>query len=192
MARISPPTGAFPGPTETRLTGFSIRADRPGSPAARGLLARHLATMRAQSPPEAVHALDEAGLSGPDVRFVVLWEGDLPLAMGALKRLSDIGGELKSMHVAAEARGRGAGAAMLRHLLALAADMGMSRVSLETGSSADFAPARRLYARHGFTPCAPFAGYAPDPRSSFMSLELGQVSLEPNGQSPQKSRPAVP
>jgi len=91
MARISPPTGAFPGPTETRLTGFSIRADRPGSPAARGLLARHLATMRAQSPPEAVHALDEAGLSGPDVRFVVLWEGDLPLAMGALKRLSDTG-----------------------------------------------------------------------------------------------------
>jgi hypothetical protein len=35
-----------------------------------------------------------------------------------------------------------------------------------------FAPARALYARYGFTPCAPFADYRPDPNSAFMTLAL--------------------
>ena len=43
---------------------------------------------------------------------------------------------------------------------------------LETGSMAAFEPARRLYAAHGFTPCGPFADYALDPHSVFMTLEL--------------------
>jgi putative acetyltransferase len=30
-------------------------------------------------------------------------------------------------------------------------------------------PARRLYARNGFVPCAPFGSYQPDPHSCFMS-----------------------
>ncbi len=154
------------------MAGFSIRADHPDSPAARDLIARHLAAMRAQSPAESVHALDGAGLAGPGVRFFTLWEGDAPLGMGALKPLSDTTGELKSMHVLAAARGRGAGAAMLRHLLAEAAAMGLVRVFLETGSAADFTAARRLYARHGFTECPPFADYAPDPHSTFMTRAL--------------------
>ncbi|WP_245514046.1 GNAT family N-acetyltransferase [Antarcticimicrobium luteum] len=73
------------------------------------------------------------------------------------------------MHVIAEARGRGAGAAMLEHLLAQAADMGLSRVSLETGSGPDFAPARRLYGQRGFVECPPFGDYLPDPHSTFMT-----------------------
>lgn len=192
MARTSPPNGAAPGPTRSRLSGFAIRADQPDTPAARMLIARHLAAMTEQSPPDSVHALDAGGLNDPDIRFFILWEGDTPLAMGALKRLSDREGELKSMHVAAEARGRGVGAAILNHLLGQAAEMGLTRVSLETGSSGDFAPARRLYARHGFVPCPPFADYAADPHSSFMTRKLDQVSLEPARQSPQKSGQAVP
>jgi putative acetyltransferase len=35
-----------------------------------------------------------------------------------------------------------------------------------------FAPARRLYARFGFVPCAPFADYKDDPNSVFMMLAL--------------------
>jgi len=46
------------------------------------------------------------------------------------------------------------------------------RVSLETGSQDFFAPARRLYARHGFVECGPFGSYALDPNSVFMSLDL--------------------
>ena len=40
------------------------------------------------------------------------------------------------------------------------------------GSMAAFAPARSLYARYGFTECAPFADYREDPNSTFMTLVL--------------------
>ncbi|RYJ07213.1 MAG: GNAT family N-acetyltransferase, partial [Actinomycetales bacterium] len=43
---------------------------------------------------------------------------------------------------------------------------------LETGSQDYFAPARRLYARHGFVECGPFGDYVVDPSSVFMSLGL--------------------
>ena len=43
---------------------------------------------------------------------------------------------------------------------------------LETGSQEFFAPARRLYERHGFAACPPFAGYEADPNSVFMTLLL--------------------
>jgi hypothetical protein len=45
-------------------------------------------------------------------------------------------------------------------------------VSLETGAFAFFAPARALYARHGFVECAPFGDYRPDPASTFTTLAL--------------------
>ena len=48
----------------------------------------------------------------------------------------------------------------------------MTRLSLETGSQDGFAPARALYARHGFALCDPFADYRLDPSSVFMSREI--------------------
>jgi putative acetyltransferase len=45
-------------------------------------------------------------------------------------------------------------------------------LSLETGSMPFFEPARRLYRRHGFEPCEPFAQYELDPNSVFMTLML--------------------
>ena len=45
-------------------------------------------------------------------------------------------------------------------------------MSLETGSAEVFRPARRLYESLGFTYCGPFVGYALDPFSVFMTLEL--------------------
>jgi len=61
---------------------------------------------------------------------------------------------------------------MLRHIIASAKEQGMSRLSLETGSWEYFLPALSLYRRHGFVECAPFADYAPDPNSVFMTLDL--------------------
>jgi putative acetyltransferase len=43
---------------------------------------------------------------------------------------------------------------------------------LETGTEDYFAPARRLYLRHGFTECPPFGDYRLDPNSVFMELRL--------------------
>jgi putative acetyltransferase len=62
--------------------------------------------------------------------------------------------------------------ALLRHLLAAARTGGYRRLYLETGSEEFFAPARRLYERHGFAECPPFAGYQPDPNSVFMTRHL--------------------
>lgn len=45
-------------------------------------------------------------------------------------------------------------------------------MSLETGSMDAFVPARRLYAKFGFTECGPFAGYVEDPKSVFMTKFL--------------------
>ena len=76
------------------------------------------------------------------------------------------------MHTAEAMRGRGAGSAMLRHIIAAARASGLSRLSLETGSAAYFRPAHALYERHGFVECPPFADYVPDPNSVFMTLDL--------------------
>lgn len=119
-----------------------------------------------------MHALDGDGLAGPDVEFFAYRDDGTLLGVGALKRLDRAHVELKSMHTAEAARGRGVGRAMLAYLLGVARDRGYRRVSLETGSMAEFGPARALYASAGFTECAPFAGYAPSPYSTFMTLTL--------------------
>ena len=137
------------------------------------LLRVHLTSARAETAPGSAHALDLAGLRSPNISFWAVLEGETLLGFGALKRLSANHGEVKSMHVAEAARRRGIGGAMLRHIIAAAREEGMGRLSLETGSWDYFRPARALYARHGFVECLPFADYAPDPNSVFMSLDLG-------------------
>ena len=138
------------------------------------LLRTHLLLARAETATGSAHALDLSGLHAPDVDFWTVWDSAddaaAPVGVGALKRLSADHGEVKSMHTAEAARGRGTGGAMLRHIIAQAAVRGMSRLSLETGAWPYFAPARALYARHRFVECPPFGDYWPDPNSVFMTL----------------------
>ncbi len=72
----------------------------------------------------------------------------------------------------AEARGSGAGRAMLDFLLALARRENATGIYLETGSTDDYLPSRRLYESFGFVQCGPFADYGEDPWSVFMHLDL--------------------
>jgi len=136
------------------------------------LLGEHLADMYATSPPESVHALNPAALAGPGIGFWTAREDSRLLGCAALKRLAPGDAEIKSMRTAEAARGRGVASALLRHLLAEAKDSGYRRLFLETGSQEFFAPARRLYERHGFVDCPPFADYQPDTNSVFMTLQL--------------------
>ncbi|WP_116090152.1 GNAT family N-acetyltransferase [Sphingomonas crusticola] len=136
------------------------------------LLQTHVATATADMPRESCHALDVGGLQKPELTFWAVWEGDSLLGVGALKDLGDGEGEVKSMHVAAAARGRGVGSAIVAHILATARARGYRRLYLETGGIPYFAPARALYAAHGFVECAAYRGYVPDPNSVFMTLEL--------------------
>jgi putative acetyltransferase len=94
------------------------------------------------------------------------------LAVGALKRLDPDHAEVKSMHTVAAARGQGIGRRMAEHLIAVAREAGYRRLSLETGSMAEFAPARALYASVGFERCDPFGEYRASPNSTYMTLYL--------------------
>jgi putative acetyltransferase len=138
-----------------------------------GLLQTHVTSARAQTAPGSAHALDLAGLTSSDISLWTIWQDETLAGIGALKRLSDHDGEVKSMHTAQAMRGKGAGSAMLHHIIAAAKAARMSRLSLETGSWQYFDPARRLYQKHGFVECPPFADYVLDPNSVFLSLELG-------------------
>ena len=136
------------------------------------LLRTHLTQARAETAPGSAHALDVTGLQAPGISFWTLWDGDTLLGCGALKQLAADHGEVKSMHTVQTVRRKGVGSAMLAHIIATARARGMARLSLETGSWDYFAPARALYARHGFVECAPFADYVLDPNSVFMTLEI--------------------
>ena len=136
------------------------------------LLRTHVTRARAETARGSAHALDLEALRAPDMTFWSAWEGDHVVGVGALRRLSAAHGEVKSMHTAESARGRGVGSALLRQIMATARARGMTRLSLETGSWPYFLPARALYARHGFVECGPFGEYGEDPNSVFMTVEI--------------------
>ena len=123
---------------------LQIRIDPLSGPEVAALLREHLDEMQRISPPESVHALDLAKLRQADVTFWSAWsDGGL---VGC--------------------------AALMRRIFEQAEQRGYRRLSLETGSQPEFAPARALYRRFGFAPCGPFGGYAEDPCSTFMTRTL--------------------
>jgi putative acetyltransferase len=149
-----------------------IEVDDLARPEVRALLGEHLSNMHELSPPESVHALDITGLQSPDITFWTVWEGPVLLGCGALKQLDPTHGEVKSMRTPMRLRRRGAGRAVLTHIISEARTRGYNRLSLETGSMEAFKPAQKLYASFGFDFCAPFGPYNPDPNSAFMTLRL--------------------
>lgn len=151
---------------------MQIEIDDLSRPAIHALLKEHLQSMRALSPPESVHALDLDKLRQPGISFWSAWEGTTLLGCGALKELDPKHGEVKSMRTPEALRRRGAGRAILTHLVEVARARGYQRLSLETGSMAAFLPAQRLYRSFGFDYCGPFADYLEDPNSVFMTLRL--------------------
>jgi len=152
---------------------MTIEPDDPARPDVLALLEEHLSNMRALSPPGSVHALDVSDLKGDGISFWTAREDGVLLGCCALKQLDPTHGEIKSMRTPAALRGRGAGRAMLCHLLAEAQRRGYHRLSLETGSMPAFVPAQRLYASAGFVNCGPFGSYREDPHSIFMTKALG-------------------
>jgi putative acetyltransferase len=142
------------------------------------LLVYHLTHSRAHTAPGSAHALDLKGLQSPDISFWTAWDGGTLVAMGALKQLSEDHGEVKSMRTAQDAQRKGVGSAMLRYIVSVARSRGFSRLSLETGSWDYFRPAVAFYKSHGFVECPPFADYALDPNSIFMTLDLRKSQLK--------------
>jgi len=136
------------------------------------LLEEHRREMFQYSPPDTVHALDAAALRKPDRTIWSAWINGKLAGCGALKELDVTHGEIKSMRTARTHLRQGVAAGLLTHILAIAKRRGYSRISLETGTPEAFAPARRLYEKFGFQPCAPFADYKAGPFSVCMTKTL--------------------
>jgi putative acetyltransferase len=149
-----------------------IGPDDPNAADVRRLLMKHLEFSYANSPAEAVFALDTSGLTKSDVSFFGARMDGRLLGVGALRHIDKRLAEIKSMHTDAADRGRGVGRRMLEHLISIARSTGYDRVNLETGSMDSYAPARAMYASAGFLPTGPFGGYPDSPYSCFMTLPL--------------------
>lgn len=150
---------------------MDIRRTDLSEPEVVALLELHHGEMEAFSPPGTCHVLDLSGLKQPGIEVFAAWEEGQLLSIGALKSHADFA-EIKSMRAHPDARGTGAGRAMLTHLLQTAKDKGFETVKLETGSGPVFEAAVGLYEAFGFKPCEPFAGYTPGEFNKLYSLQI--------------------
>jgi putative acetyltransferase len=152
------------------MSDAQIRTGDPLEDGAKKLLNASHALMESMFPSEANHYLSFEALRAPHIQFFVAEENDEMLGCVALAAFEDYG-EIKSMFVAPEGRGKGVAASLLEHLIAKARTDGLGRLMLETGTGLD--AAHRLYERHKFTDRDAFGGYLDDaPFSRYMELAL--------------------
>jgi putative acetyltransferase len=151
---------------------MEIKIDDLTKPAVVNFLRAHLQSLSAISRPESMHALSIDALRSPKITFWCVWDGIELIGCGALREMDSEQGEVKSMRTAAAHLRKGVASRLLVHIIGEARHRRYRRLSLETGSSRDFEPAQRLYAKFGFSPCAPFGDYVPDPNSLFMTKTL--------------------
>lgn len=154
------------------MGALKIVVDDLSGPEIARFLAEHVEQMRSLTPLESKHALDLDSLRKPDITFWSALDGDGLVGCGAIKRLDAGHAELKSMRTRPRRQRSGIASQLLEHILSEAKAMGLTRLSLETGSAEFFLPARRLYEKLGFQLCDPFADYQPNPNSTFMTKIL--------------------
>ena len=128
-------------------------------PQVQALIAFHQRSMVEGSPPGHSFALDLSGLQAEGVTvWAVHAEGQLA-AIGAMKRLDDARGEVKSMRTHPDFLRKGLAAALLETIIDHARGADLSVLSLETGSGPAFEPALALYRKRGFKNGEAFADY---------------------------------
>jgi putative acetyltransferase len=154
---------------------FDVIEDDLSSPQSRDLIALHLAGMNESVPPGA-RFLDLSDLQRPEVTVWSAWEGTRIAGIGALKVLADGNGEIKSMRTHPDYLGRGAGACILRAIIASASSRGLRRLSLETGSGDAFAAALALYQRYGFEEGEAYSTHRKTEFNHFLHLTLSKPS----------------
>lgn len=104
------------------------------------------------------------------VRFVGAYDGKLLIGCGAAKVMPGGYGEIKRVYIIPQARGQGAGHAIMDELEGFLIDAGLPLARLETGIRQPEALA--LYASRGYRQIGPFGEYSPDPLSVFMEKRL--------------------
>lgn len=145
------------------------RGDPKHSQATALLQASH-ALMQSLFPPEDNFFLSIDDLCSPSIRFFTAREGETILGTCALA-IKESYGEVKSMFVSPEARGRGIADALMRQVEDEARSEKLGWLKLETGNALH--AAQKVYARHGFEICGPFGEYPDAATSLFMQKRLG-------------------
>jgi ribosomal protein S18 acetylase RimI-like enzyme len=97
---------------------------------------------------EALAAFPSDDLVPPHGLLIVAFDGDEPVGCGGVRFRPDGIAELTRLHVAAPARRRGIGGAIVRELEARAVDAGRTTVRLDARE--DVVEARAMYARLGY------------------------------------------
>lgn len=153
-------------------TAFDIVVDELTEVETQDLLRLHLAGMVAESPAGHVFALDLSGLRAPGVTVWTARVAGRVAAIAALRVMGDGTGELKSMRTHPDFLRQGVAAVLLEHVVREARRLGLSRLSLETGSGPAFAPALALYRRRGFADGPAFGAYEKSAFNQFLHMDL--------------------
>ena len=136
------------------------------------LLTKHFIELRSVSPDDSCHVLDIKGLKDSSIKFWSFWDNNQLIGCAALKFLENEHGEFKSIRVEDNSRGKGFGKKIISHLIEVAKNEGIKKLSIETGAGDFFKSARKLFKKFGFKTCRPFADYKEDPNSCYFDLEI--------------------
>jgi putative acetyltransferase len=159
-------------PGKHNETMLNIREDDLSHPQTLELLRLHLAGMQSNSPAESVFALDLSGLKAADITVWTAWRGGQVAGVAALRQLDPAHGEIKSMRTSPAHLRRGVARVLLEHIITVAGQRGLTRLSLETGSGDAFEPALALYRKRGFRNGEAFGSYQASAFNQFLHLDL--------------------
>ncbi len=120
--------------------------------------------------PDRIFTLDFDELQAPEVTLFIARRAGKAVGCAALVNVSDAYAEIKRMYVDKNARGSGAGKALLAALTHEAGRRGIPCLRVETGVHQP--EAISLYRRDGFSERGPFGNYAADPVCVFMEKRL--------------------
>jgi GNAT superfamily N-acetyltransferase len=145
------------------VSDFELREEPYDGPTAQALIdaVQQEYVSRYGGPDES--PVDPREFTPPDGRFVVGYLDNVPVATGGLRRFDGDTVEVKRMYVVPAARGRGLSRIVLARLEELAAEMGASRLILETGSKQP--EAMSLYETSGYERIEKFGHYKCEPLS---------------------------
>jgi GNAT superfamily N-acetyltransferase len=131
------------------ITVARRRADHPDSEALIAAYLRELEVRLGGFDPARSVSAEPDEMELPKGVFLVIYEGEEPVACGGVKTLSPGVGEIKRMFVRASARGHGHGRRLLAALEAEGRALGHTRFLLDT--AAPLKEAEALYLAAGYT-----------------------------------------
>ena len=115
-------------------------------------------------------------LRQPDVSFFEARdEGGSLMGCAALKQLSLDHGEIKSVRTHPNHLRKGVSRALMDHVTEIARAKSIKRLSLETHPTPEYAVARGLYERLGYTYCEPFGDYVDTEQSVYMTKRIDEA-----------------